>query len=847
MPSMGSRKRVKPSPPGADSKSPSASNDGATSLSAGGDHAESRNRGGTASWYPAVWPAVSRASKAAPVTEVARESISAAQNLAPRLTSRSTPQLELPKQLRNPSLQLTRKVGASSRSLPADAATTKINIASDGTTFSPEEDAKSCPAGITSQPTEEEAPKDQETVTTDDADKGQLSAAPETTTDDNRESADAGPTSNTQSGGWFSWFYGPPTTEKPIPKEPVPEQVPDPVPESIPEPRTPEPSEESPVKPPVSKDEQQTTSKSRGQTEIDSSEQNKPEETHDSSQASLKRSWLQMWYGSSTKGPEEPTSKPLDEVDKPITQDVQTESAPAQDHDMQGAGSPATIPVKDTRPSGWSFWFKDTSKGLEQEIPQDSQVASTSTLPDPSLKKATVEAVPEPEARAEIAKKGSVKLKGTKSGSALPDKPTLRPEAGPNDLVPGPSEAAATKQLRKVLPNQVLPRFHETFALQEKPSLLQTIGRYFHYGKESDNRHVHMIKDTPPIKRALAIGIHGYFPAPLIRSVLGQPTGTSIRFSNMAAEAINTWADDHGYKCDIEKIALEGEGRISERVDLLWKLLLNWMEEIRKADFILVACHSQGVPVAIMLVAKLISFGCLNAARVGICAMAGVNLGPFADFRSRWISGSAGELFEFALPYSQVSKDYESALRTCLDFGIRISYIGSIDDQLVSLESSLFAPVTHPYIYRAAFVDGRVHAPSFLSHLVGFVLKLRNLGVPDHGLIRELSSPLAGSLYSGEGHSRLYDDPAVYRLAIEFALETSTIHSASLHIKRTQPAPANPYILPFAMRGILEEEYVRRELYDETMELLRQFDDWKPTSKVLKDVKFRLEGIRSKL
>lgn len=49
------------------------------------------------------------------------------------------------------------------------------------------------------------------------------------------------------------------------------------------------------------------------------------------------------------------------------------------------------------------------------------------------------------------------------------------------------------------------------------------------------------------------------------------------------------------------------------------------------------------------------------------------------------------------------------------------------------------------------------------------------------------------------------------------------------------------------MRGLLEEDYVRRELYHETMELLRQFDDWKPSSKVLKDVKFRLEGIRSKL
>jgi len=54
------------------------------------------------------------------------------------------------------------------------------------------------------------------------------------------------------------------------------------------------------------------------------------------------------------------------------------------------------------------------------------------------------------------------------------------------------------------------------------------------------------------------------------------------------------------------------------------------------------------------------------------------------------------------------------------------------------------------------------HIRFSLSHLVGFALKLRNLGIPDHGLIRELSSPLAGSLYTGDGHSRLYDDEAVY-------------------------------------------------------------------------------------
>ena len=77
---------------------------------------------------------------------------------------------------------------------------------------------------------------------------------------------------------------------------------------------------------------------------------------------------------------------------------------------------------------------------------------------------------------------------------------------------------------------------------------------------------------------------------------------------------------------------------------------------------------------------------------------------------------------------------------------------------------------------------------------------------------------------------------------------TSDVSGATLQVKRPAASlTANPYILPFAMRGLLEEEYVKRELYDETMELLKQFDEWKPSSKVLKDVKFRLEGIRSKL
>lgn len=264
--------------------------------------------------------------------------------------------------------------------------------------------------------------------------------------------------------------------------------------------------------------------------------------------------------------------------------------------------------------------------------------------------------------------------------------------------------------------NLLLPRIHSTYRSAPKLSLLESFSRWWQDDLADKTTSVQLVHNPPRIERAIAIvstvfslrdhqrarrhspmkpplitgqGIHGYFPAPLIRSVLGQPTGTSVRFADGAASAIQSWTSAHGQQCEIEKVALEGEGRILERVDLLWRLLLNWIDNIRRADFVMVACHSQGVPVTIMLIAKLIEFGCVNNSRIGVCAMAGVNLGPFVDFKSRWIGGSAGELFEFARPDSQVSRDYRAALATVLKFGTRIAYIGSIDDQLVSLEVSL--------------------------------------------------------------------------------------------------------------------------------------------------------------
>jgi len=120
----------------------------------------------------------------------------------------------------------------------------------------------------------------------------------------------------------------------------------------------------------------------------------------------------------------------------------------------------------------------------------------------------------------------------------------------------------------------------------------------------------------------------------------------------------------------------------------------------------------------------------------------------------------------------------------------------------------------------------------------------------------------------------------VYALAVQHALETTTLPIPAkerpstsgsfkginipivgekpdtkdlykLRVKDYAPsatsANPNPFFLPWAMRGLLEEEFVKKELGREVEELLGMFEMWKPVGKQLKDIKFRLEAVRSKL
>ena len=594
-------------------------------------------------------------------------------------------------------------------------------------------------------------------------------------------------------------------------------------------------------------------------------------------ESARKRSWLQFWgdgepvkasNASIASAPLLDTKTTSLEPNGSLNPDVsKIQKAAASEASSVETSAPPKLPGNASKSAGWVFWSNERRSNDDAASTSDKahvgEIAVSDTPSQKRPKRASISVVKE----SSHARSQSEDTRLRSSKELVSDTDNSKWPQNPQPLSASKEDQKTTTlkvtdpetvaKPTKPSPNLLLPSFKDTLRAAETPGLLQQLSRLLIYTQPqpAPPKYLSITPSPPRIRNAIAVGVHGFFPAPLIRSFLGQPTGTSIKFADMAAEAIRVWhkrtfplaRED---ECEVKTAALEGEGKIADRVDTLWKLLLNWIDDLRSADFILVACHSQGVPVATMLVAKLISFGCINPTkcRVGICAMAGVSMGPFSEYKTRWMGASAGELFEFTDASSKVSQDYLSALGEVLTFGVKINYVGSIDDQLVSLESAIFSPITHPNIFRTVFIDGRIHTSNFLSHLVGFVLKLRNLGVEDHGLIRELSTPLAGSLYGGEGHSRIYEDIAVYDTAVRFALETES--SIPVELKSSRPKggqESNPFILPFAMRGILEEKIVKSDLRDEVNDLLRQFDDWKPQNKALKDVKFRLEGIRSKL
>ncbi|CAO3662547.1 unnamed protein product [Rhizopus microsporus] len=433
--------------------------------------------------------------------------------------------------------------------------------------------------------------------------------------------------------------------------------------------------------------------------------------------------------------------------------------------------------------------------------------------------------------------------------------------------------------------NAILPTFQSQFEVSNDDSFLtwaiNAIKSSIFTRVPSIIESMKQMPDDIGGKKIVIIGVHGWFPMKLVRSMIGEPTGTSQKFCEQMTLAVKKYfLDNHDLTIpdkSITSIPLLWEGKVQERVDKFYDLIqTQWIESIKEADIILWATHSQGTPVSIILLQKLIESSIIRPRQQPMCllAMAGISHGPFPTLKGNLLvkyfeADPARELFEFMNSNSEVSIIYREAMAYVLEHDIKVVLVGSMQDQVVPLYSAIMSGLSHPNLLRAIYIDGHIYSEDdFLIRLIEFAISLLNMGLSDHGFLIYISEALAGNLYSLEGgHSTIYEELDVFILPLQYLFETHPIGHKQKKIRieqkveramnevkaRLDPFQArlklNPFHLPWAMRGIWDDSRILSNdaLRKELEQLQALFNKWNPTSARLKEIKFRLEPLKARL
>ena len=359
--------------------------------------------------------------------------------------------------------------------------------------------------------------------------------------------------------------------------------------------------------------------------------------------------------------PPKPTTEPpitAEETNKAALTATTAESAKAPGTPVKNPQNPIVSTLPQTKASWMTLWARrDSMPDLtRQALPETMQVPDEVDAQGRPIKNQKTQADSIIDT---VATDASTPIKAPKrthtpapSVSSIPNTP-VKPPASPKPESSSKKDKAAKAQVKvPPPPNHVLPEFESIYPTPpSKPSLFSRMTRAIlpissnpAYPILPGALHARPQRaHAPRIHKAVAIGIHGFFPLRILRSVLGEPTGTSVKFAALASEAIHRFSDrEYGdpHAIEVVKVALEGEGTVAARVDLLWKNLKGnneWMEHINEADLILVACHSQGSPVGAGIIAKLVEEGIveIDRTRLGLLCIAGIHLGPAIDVGQR--------------------------------------------------------------------------------------------------------------------------------------------------------------------------------------------------------------------
>ena len=458
-------------------------------------------------WYGGTWP---RGNKAASVTQVVKESISASGGAAADLLARARP--DAPNgpstSFRNPAPYLSRSIGSSSRSLPLAATTTKLNITSNSSSGS------NGAATVNQEPKDDEVVSErQNTKPSPASDKPPEKDDGETAREEQRASGNSYGKA-TESGkpileegagndtaGWLGWFSKPAqfSGQNPVPVHDTQEngRVANTATQALSDP--------------------ETGSSQKGNPREGQRRNSDPNPVPMAiQQEQQSRSWLSLWSNTNvpsekstaTIAAEPASATPSKEV-VDTSKSEQRQLQPADDTSLPSQTSSEAADV--VKPQGWSFWSKDRSnEGHTSSAPKDN--IGKLAIAGPSSQSQPENAVVD-QAKglpSKLGKKGRPhSLEVADDAASLTSQKVdteLRQNTKATKILPVvKSTERATTKPQRTANNLLLPPFKCTYRIPEKPSLLQHLSRILHYTQVRDTKHLDLVPNPHRIRRALAI------------------------------------------------------------------------------------------------------------------------------------------------------------------------------------------------------------------------------------------------------------------------------------------------------------------------------------------------------
>lgn len=430
------------------------------------------------------------------------------------------------------------------------------------------------------------------------------------------------------------------------------------------------------------------------------------------------------------------------------------------------------------------------------------------------------------------------------------------------------NSGATTPEISKLKNNLIIPQVEENYRTITLITKLRLLGEHALYHHKTSESHLYRLDDAKiqkkrvRIRKVVIVAIHEFLPLKMVKTLIGQSTGNSVGFIDKATKAVKRWLKENSIEngestslddYDIQTIALEGEGIIEDRVEKLFKLLENWIDVIAGCDFLFFVSHSQGTPIAIHLLAKLLEqyANIKSNKRIGLLSMSGIFLGPLTGLNSKLVIRAytttenqiIKELFEFQKPNSVQSIKLTKSMQILVNQNVKLTFAGSINDQWIPIFSAVSSNFSHPNIFKCVHVDKQADLPKFVVSLMKIILIMKNMGYSDHNLLRDLSEKCMGSLADG-GHCNIYHDENVYLTAVRHTLETTSLVQTKplsvTHVPNNKQQQGNLFHLPWNVRGLLNDLLKIKNISNVLLIkiLIKDFQEWEPTLKKWKDLKY---------